>query len=137
MDPNISPVDWLAQVVLTPTGEFGRRMEIAKWRGLYVDCLLVDAAPSWWSPSGLSEVDAQRAVGRARRLVGARVVSVDEVQILIRHMAPVAGATWGEVNRAQGRYLREIVDRGFRRPEAWMRTRLGFDPWADPPDAGG
>lgn len=138
VDPNATPVEWLAHVVLTPVGVFGRRMEIAKWRALYVDCVVVNGAPSWWSPLDFNEDEARRTVELARRLVSARVISVDDVQILIRHMAPVAGASWGEVHRAQGRYLREVVDRGLVQFEPWMRTRLGFDPWAEgPPDAGG
>lgn len=99
---------------MMPLGSFGRRMEFAKWRALYVDCLIVDGAPFWWAPADFTEDEARRTIDLARRVVNTRVISVDEVEALIRHMAPVAGATWGEVNRAQGRYLREVVDRSLR-----------------------
>ena len=94
LDANVSPVEWLAQVVQTPTGVFGRRMEIARWRALYVDCIEVDGAAVWWSPAAFDAEEARRTVELARRLVGARVVTVDEVRILMKHMTPVAGATW-------------------------------------------
>lgn len=130
-----SALDVLVQTATVPLGMFGRRMEFAKWRAIYVDCLVVDGGPLWWSPADFSEDEARKSVEMARRVVNTRVVSVEEVEALIRHVGPVAGATWGEINRAQGQYLREVVDRGLRPMEPWMRVRLGFDPWAEEPKA--
>ena len=121
----------LAVTLLIPLGVVGKGVEGLKWRALYVDCLAGPSGTVWWNPERFGRDAADMMLESARRVVRRRVVSPEEVRILIRHMSPLAGAAWDEVNAAQGRYLREVVDRGLREFEPWMRTRLGFDPWAE------
>lgn len=122
----------LVITLATSLGVVGRGLDLTRWRVLYVDCVSHGGRPTWWSPEQVSGDIAGSLLETARRLVLRRVITSDEVRILIRHMPPVAGAPWSEVNAAQGRYLREVVDSGLRDLEPWMRTRLGFDPWAEP-----
>lgn len=120
----------LVLALVAALGVVGQSIEAAKWRALYVECLIDGDEVTWWAPEAFGEGEALAMVETARRVVRRRVVTPEEVRILIRHVAPVAGATWNEVNAAQARYLREVVDRGLREREPWMRTRLGVDPWA-------
>lgn len=126
-----SVMELLVVTLASGLGVVGRGVEAVKWRALYVDCLATDAGPLWWTPERMRAADALAMLETARRVVRRRVVSAEEVHILIRHMAPVVGAPWDDVNRAQARYLREVVDQGLREKEPWMSTRLGFDPWAE------
>lgn len=121
----------LAMLLALATGAVGQGMDHAKWRALYVDCLESRTGITWWRPELFDANVAGALIQTAQRVVSRRVIRGDEVRILIKHVAPVAGGSWDELNQAQARYIREVVDLGLRPQEPWMKTRFGFDPWRD------
>lgn len=127
--PLIQNVSAVEQLVWLKEHGTERYFEEMKWSGLYVDVLRGDdGKPFCWTPEMLTAEHSAFFVRDAERVVSARTVKPEEIDLMRAMVRPSRGQTMLDVHHEMSSFLQTAVDRGLREFEPWMRERNGVRP---------